>query len=80
MLRDARLGEAISLVREGSSLTQSQISGISERQLRRSEHGQSRPRLSTLEVLAKAHRTSLSEYLDHVARVASTLPMPKVAR
>jgi Protein of unknown function (DUF2442) len=80
MLRGARLGEAICQVREDSSLTQSQIPGLSERQLRRIEHGQSRPRLSTLEVLAKAHRTSLSEYLDQVARAASALPKAKVAR
>ena len=80
MLRDARLGEAVCQVREDRSLTQSQIPGLSERQMRRIEHGQSRPRLSTLELLAKAHRTSLSEYLDQLAQIASALPMPKVAR
>ncbi len=79
-LRDARLGAAISQLREARALTQSQIPGLSERQVRRIEHGESRPRISTLEMLARAHRTSLRKYLDQVARIASTLPMPKVAR
>ena len=74
-LRDTRLGTAIARVREDHSLTQSRIDGLSERQVRRIEKGHSRPRLSTLDLLAKAHKVSLAAYLAQLAKVASSLSL-----
>lgn len=71
LLRDRRLGAAIAEVRDRRGLTQSQIPGVTERQIRRIEKGESRPRIATLELLAEAHRLSLSEYLDEIARAAT---------
>jgi hypothetical protein len=72
LLHDHRLGSAIAHVRRQHALTQSQIPGVSERQLRRVEKGLSRPRLSTLELLASAHNETLPDYLDAVARATRT--------
>jgi transcriptional regulator with XRE-family HTH domain len=64
--RDARFGAAIASVRKRHRLNQSEIPGVSERQIRRIEQG-SRPRVRTLEIMAKAHGLSLDAYLSEVA-------------
>ncbi|MCC7493954.1 MAG: DUF2442 domain-containing protein [Fimbriimonadaceae bacterium] len=64
--QDHRLGHAVAAVRASHGLTQAQIEGLSERQVRRIEQG-SRPRLSTLERLASAHGLAVDSYLRAVA-------------
>ncbi len=63
---DERLGRAIAAVRARHGLMQTQMGGLSERQVRRIEQG-SRPRLSTLSRLAEAHGQEVNDYLSEVA-------------
>jgi hypothetical protein len=64
---DELFGKAIAKVRQMHHLRQSDVRGLSERQVRRIEFG-SRPRVSSLNLLAKAHHLSPNQYLDEVAR------------
>jgi hypothetical protein len=65
-----RYGKAVARLRRDFKLKQSDIKGLSERQVRRLEEGDSVPQLATLEKLAKAHEMDLSEYLERLARLA----------
>jgi hypothetical protein len=49
-------------------LKQSEIAGITDRQLRRVEHGQQSASKPTLEALAKAHSMSLADYVEELAK------------
>lgn len=62
-----RYGAAIRSLREKAGLKQSGIEGMTERNLRRVEHGELRASKATLETLARAHGLSLEEYLKQVA-------------
>jgi hypothetical protein len=62
-----RYGAAIRALREASGLKQSEIRGVTERHLRRVEHGQLPAKRSTLTALAEAHRLPLDEYLKKLA-------------
>ena len=62
-----RYGAAIRAVREELGLKQADIHGVTERQLRRVEHGEQAASKATLEALAKAHTQSLEEYLEVLA-------------
>lgn len=59
---DKRFGQAIAALRRETGLRQRDVEGLSERQVRRIESG-SRPSVTSLEALAKAHSMSLNEYL-----------------
>jgi hypothetical protein len=63
---DKLLGQAMKALREQYKLKQSDIAGLSERQVRRIESGE-RTKVKTLELLAKAHDMDLSKYLNKVA-------------
>ena len=63
-----RYGAAIRSRREELGLKQADIHGVTERQLRRVEHGEQAASKATLEALAKAHSQSLEEYLDVLAK------------
>ncbi|MEG3438920.1 helix-turn-helix domain-containing protein [Pannus brasiliensis CCIBt3594] len=65
---DKLFGQAIKALRQQHQLKQSEIAGLSERQVRRIESGE-RTKVNTLELLAKAHGMELAEYLDAVARL-----------
>lgn len=65
-----RYGQAIATLRRKSGLRQTDINGISERQLRRMEDSGA-VSLRALEQLAKAHRMSTSGYLSALARAIS---------
>lgn len=65
---DKLIGQAIKALRQQHNLKQSDIAGLSERQVRRIESGE-RTKVNTLELLAKAHGMELSEYLDAVANL-----------
>jgi hypothetical protein len=60
-------------VRERSRLCQSDVEGLSERQLGRTERGEQRATARTLDALARAHGMTTSEYMDVVAEA---LPEP----
>jgi hypothetical protein len=69
----ARFGAAVEAVRKSHRLNQSDISGVSERQIRRIEKG-SVPRVKTLEIMARVHGLALDDYLSKVAEKAASLP------
>jgi hypothetical protein len=63
---DARYGAAIARLRVENGLKQSQIEGLSERQVRRIEKGEGTSS-EALRKLAAAHDMDLDQYLDQVA-------------
>ena len=72
LLHDKRFGATVAAVRRIHGLTQASFPGLSEREMRRIEKGETLPRSATLAILAKAHGMSLSDYLS-VLRL-NTLP------
>jgi len=62
-----RYGSAIRAVREAHKLKQSEIAGMTERHLRRIEHGEQRASKKTLETLANTHDLPLKAYLKEIA-------------
>lgn len=64
----ARYAGAIRALREERGLTQADIAGLTERQVRRVEQGESMPRSETLRKLAAAHGLSLDGYLKELAK------------
>lgn len=71
LMYDARFGEAVAILRKKHGLNQSDIQGLSERQVRRIEKGE-RTKADTLAVLAKSHGLSLKDYLDGIAETLAT--------
>lgn len=67
---DRKFGEAIARVRKSRDLTQSDIKGLSERQVRRIESGE-RTTAESLELVASACGMELDEFLNEVARLAA---------
>jgi hypothetical protein len=67
---DERYGSAIAKLRIAAGLKQSDIEGLSDRQVRRIENGEGTSS-EALEYLAAAHRMSLDDYLRAVAENAS---------
>jgi len=68
-----KYGEAIRATRESAGLKQSDIRGITDRQLRRVEHGQQTASKATLEALAAAHSLSLADYVEQLAKRAAKI-------
>jgi hypothetical protein len=66
LMYDARFGEAVAILRKKYGLKQSDIQGLSERQVRRIEKGE-KTKVDTLAILAKSHGMSLKDYLDKIA-------------
>jgi hypothetical protein len=62
-----RYGAAIRLLREERGLKQSDIAGLTDRHLRRVEHGQQAASIATLESLAQAHEMELGQYMNEIA-------------
>jgi len=75
----ARYSRAIRSLREQQGLRQSDISGLTERQVRRLEEGETMPRAATLEKLARAHRMDVDAYVAALARL-STAKKPKATQ
>jgi hypothetical protein len=63
---DKRFGAAIAKLRKEKGLLQNQISGLTDRQVRRIEAGE-HATLKSLEILAEAHKMGLNQYLNAVA-------------
>lgn len=66
-------GAAIAAVRKDHGLRQTEIPGVSERQLRRIEESGA-VSVRTMETLANAHGMALAQYLDTLARKLRLLP------
>lgn len=64
----ARYGRAIKAVRVEHKLKQSEVPGLSERQLRRLESGDVVPHASTLAKLAAAHDMTVEAYMSALAK------------
>jgi hypothetical protein len=62
-----RYGAAIRRLRELRGIRQSQVDGLTERQLRRIEQGESRATPSAITALAKAHGLDANSYMDKLA-------------
>ena len=69
---DALFGRALASVRRRHDLRQTDIPGLSARQLSRIESG-SRPRAATLRQLATAHGLDTNVYLNEIAEVINSL-------
>jgi hypothetical protein len=65
---NTRYGAAIRKLREEAGIPQSKVSGLTDRQVRRIELGESRATTGALAALAKAHGLSVNEYMDRVAK------------
>lgn len=63
---DKRFGAAVSSLRKKAGLRQADITGLSERQVRRIENGE-RPTVASLRLMAEAHGMALGDYLKAVA-------------
>ena len=68
---DKAFGQAIATFRKQSKLRQSDIDGVSSRQISRIENGES-TKLETLELLAKAHNLEINDYLEAIATLLNT--------
>jgi hypothetical protein len=66
-----RYAKAIRTLREKHGLSQSAITGLSARAVRRIEQGERIPHSSSLEKLAKAHGMSLSQYMQELAALSA---------
>ena len=71
LLQSERIGTAIRTLRRSCKLAQSAIPKLSERQVRRIENGAGTS-VSTLRKLAQAHKMSLTDYVNELARIASS--------
>lgn len=69
-VHDRRYGAAIGTLRQRVGLRQSDIEGLSDRQVRRIEGGE-RTSVQALRLLAAAHRMDFSEYLNELARIVN---------
>lgn len=62
-------GAAIKKLRETAGISQSKIQGLTDRQVRRIEQGESRATAKSLTCFAKAHGLEMNAYLDALAKV-----------
>ncbi|MEY4582271.1 MAG: hypothetical protein RL701_6974 [Pseudomonadota bacterium] len=76
----ARYTGAIRSLREQHDLRQSDIQGLTERQVRRLEEGETMPRASTLEKLALAHGMDVDAYVAALARLSIAKKPKKTLR
>ena len=65
---NATYGAAIRAMREGNDLRQSDIKGLTERNLRRIEKGELRASKRAIAALASAHNMNTGEYMDELAK------------
>lgn len=79
LMHNERFGIAVATVRKNNNLTQNEIEGLSDRQLRRIEKGE-HATFKALEYLAAAHEMTLRDYLAAVAKEAQEQPINRSAR
>jgi ribosome-binding protein aMBF1 (putative translation factor) len=63
-----RYSDAIRRFREERGLKQSDIEGLTDRQVRRLEEGETVPQIDTLRRLAAAHGVTIDDYLAELAK------------
>ena len=63
-----RYGAAIRRLREAAGISQSKVDGLTERQIRRIEQGESRATAGAISALAKAHGLEASAYMEGLAK------------
>jgi len=63
-----RYGAAIRKVREAAGIPQSRIEGLTERQIRRIEQGESRATTAAIATLANAHGLDANTYMERLAK------------
>jgi hypothetical protein len=63
---NVRYGAAIRTVREASGILQSKVEGLTERQVRRIEHGECRATSAAINALAKAHGVDANTYMERL--------------
>ena len=63
-----RYGRAIKSLREEKGLKQTEIHGLTDRQLRRIEQGAQMVTSKALEALAKAHKLDIADYMKEIGR------------
>jgi hypothetical protein len=63
-----RYGAAIRKLREEAGLSQSKVQGLTERQVRRIEQGESRATSGALTALAETHGLEVNAYMDRLAK------------
>ncbi len=66
-----RYGRAIKSLREEKGLKQTEIHGLTDRQLRRIEQGRQMVTTKALESLAKAHELDIADYMKEIGRRAA---------
>jgi hypothetical protein len=66
-----RYGAAIRGVREAAGIRQSKVEGLTERQLRRIEQGESRATSAAIAALANAHELDPNAYMETLAKAMS---------
>jgi len=71
---DQVFGNAIATLRKQHKLRQSDIIGLSERQVSRIEKGEGSTKADTLRLFAKAHGMEFDAYLDAVANAIGYIP------
>jgi len=70
-LHDRLYGGAIAQLRKDAGLRQTDIEGLDERHLRKIESGSQRATLRSLEILAKAHKLDINDYMNKLAQCVS---------
>jgi len=76
----ARYADAIRQVRIEHRLKQSDIEGLTDRQIRRIEEGGTVPQIETLKKLAAAHGLALNDYLNELAKRSRRSPRRPAGR
>jgi hypothetical protein len=76
---DQAFGQAIASLRKQYKLRQSDIVGLSARQVSRIENGEG-TKLETIELLAKAHNLEINDYLEAIATLINTENNDKIQR
>ena len=72
-VHDRRYGAAIAQLRKSAKLRQSEVAGLSDRQVRRIERG-GRTSVRALKLLSSAHGLDLGEYLSTLAKIVNVAP------
>lgn len=73
LTHDVLFGKAIAALRKQHKLKQSDIIGLSERQVSRIEKGEG-TKVATLQLFAQAHKMELNDYLAAVGNLVSGIP------
>ncbi|MGK7931156.1 MAG: helix-turn-helix domain-containing protein [Microcystaceae cyanobacterium] len=73
LMHNKLFGKAIATLRKQHKLRQSDIIGLSDRQVHRIEKGEN-TKVETLKLLANAHGMKLNDYLNAVASLISAIP------